>query len=271
MSNSDRGYIDCNRIGHIRDVDGNPLTSEQTQEPTKNHVSTNSNKKWIILFYVPNLMGYIRIILSFWGYRSAMLTQNNKALNMWIAASILDLFDGMAARRLDQCSQFGVLLDIIADNILRSIVWMSNIMGAGAEVNDSSGTKRCLWTAIIFLEWITMFSSQCKASRIRGHWKEVNQKEPPRWVQAVFENNFRTIPGILAIYGLFVAPMGTFVMQSDEVWPRTLLSENAVFTLVVISYVGRILSAFVELWICFDFMMDVVHNDDADRIAKRTT
>lgn len=266
--NTERGYIDSNRIGQIRDIDGNPLTSENTNNgPKKNHVSNSANKKWVILFYIPNLMGYIRIILSFWGYWSAIQKQNNKALNIWIAASVLDLFDGMAARKLDQCSQFGVLLDIIADNILRSVVWISNIMGA--EVDDASGTKRCLWTAVIFLEWITMFSSQCKTSRREGHWKDVAQKEPPQWVQAVFQNNFRTIPGILAIYGLFVAPMGTFVMQSDGVWPRQLLSERTLFVLVVISYVGRILSGFVELWICIDFMMDVVNNDSHDRKAKR--
>jgi phosphatidylglycerophosphate synthase len=259
MSNGE-GYIDCNRDGLIRDIDGNPLQNDNNSATaqTRNDEHTLESY-WRVLLYVPNLMGYLRVFLAFCGYQTAMQKQHNRALNMWISASVLDMFDGMAARRLNQCSQFGVVLDVIADNILRSIVWISIIVMIEEEHGDVSGIKRCIWTAIIFLEWITMFCSQMKASgRQHNHWKDMTQIQPPFWVQAVFKNNFHTLPGILAIYGLFIAPIGTYVMYADYVWPKQLLPEHAVSILVAISYVGRVLSASVELWICFDYSYDMI-------------
>jgi phosphatidylglycerophosphate synthase len=266
MSSSERGYIDCNRSGHIRDVDGNPLILQEnnhltaTSKPSPKSISVEESQ-WKVLFYIPNLMGYLRIILAFYGYQFAIQKQHNSALNAWIAASLLDLFDGIAARKLNQCSQFGILLDVIADNILRSIVWMSNITDA-EEFGDASGAKRCTWIAIIFLEWITMACSQCKTNQGQySHWKDMRQNDPPFWVQAVFKNNFRTIPGILAIYGLFVAPLGTYVVHADKIWPKQLLMDHTISVLVMISYVGRVLSAAVELWICVDYACDVINHE----------
>lgn len=37
------------------------------------------------------------------------------ALTMYLLSFVLDLFDGMAARRFDQCSEFGGLLDMVTD------------------------------------------------------------------------------------------------------------------------------------------------------------
>ena len=271
MSSIQKGYIDCDRTGQISDVDGNPLVAEPTTNRSRSrsfNSLTVTNSQWKIIFYIPNLMGYLRIFLAFHGYRRAIRNQqHNIALNMWIAASILDLFDGIAARKLNQCSQFGMLLDIIADNILRSIMWISCIRIEGKyQRNDDihSDVMSCIWTATVFLEWITMFCSQMNAARSEnGHWKDMTQNsEPPFWVQAVFRNNFRTFLGVLTIYGLFVAPMGTYVMYADEsIWPRQLLSERGVHILVAISYIGRILSGSVELWICFDYARYVINHD----------
>lgn len=259
----EKGYIDSDRNGQIRDIDGNPLASERNGNSTTTtgrctRDTSTAQSYWEVFLYVPNLMGYLRIYLAFRGYRMAMQKRNNTALNTWIAASVLDLFDGMAARALNQCSQFGVLLDVAADNILRSIVWISVIM-IEQEHGDASGTKRCIWTAILFLEWVTMVCSQMRANRSQDrHWKDMSKDEPPYLVRTVFKNNFRTPPGILAIYGLFIAPLGTYVLHSDEVWPKQLLSDRDVFLLIVLSFVGRMLSAAVELWICFDYVRDVI-------------
>src|SRR5210317_1301395 len=121
-------------------------------------------------------MGYMRIILSFYGLKSAIQQQSSTALNTWVAASLLDLFDGMAAWRLNQCSKFGVLLDILADNILRTIIWIAAIFESLKSHDDDDETitaKVCLWTGAICLEWITMVCSQCnQAISERGHWKD---------------------------------------------------------------------------------------------------
>jgi phosphatidylglycerophosphate synthase len=232
--------------------------------------SSNENKRsaWPVTLWIPNLMGYTRIFLAFCGYRCAMKAQPNEALNLWIISSLLDLFDGMVARRLNLCSKFGVLLDIIADNILRSVAWISaiNELGKGTDT-DASILLRCLWAAVVFLEWITMFCSQNKAMISQNNnWKDVDQVPAPCWVQAVFKNNFRTIPGILAIYGLFVAPLGSYILYADESWPKVLLSDRVILAVVIISYVGRSLSALVELWVCFDYAWCIIQTDKNSKV-----
>lgn len=247
--------------------------------PTKDSPSSTT---WPVALYVPNILGYLRILLSFYG----LLLQRkrpHRALNVWIAAALLDLFDGIAARRLNQCSQFGILLDIVADNILRSIVWISTMMHTRSEVDGIV----CAGTVIICLEWITMVCTQSNQTNTQQkdesvHWKDVKRKSdetenknkspPPFWVAAVFKNNFRTPPGILAIYGLFVAPFGSFVWYADQIqqstWPYQLLSERIILILLKISYVGRLLSAMVELWLCCDYLNVVIARDSRWQASK---
>lgn len=232
---------------------------------------------WPVVLYIPNLLGYLRILLSFYGLKHALQQHPNKALNIWIVAAILDLFDGIAARMMNQCSQFGILLDIVADNILRSIVWISTMIES-SKSTTSGEIEICVWVAIICLEWITMFCSQSNEPNEKDkdqnvHWKDVKTKSepPPFWVQAVFKNNFRSPAGVLAMCGLFVAPLGSYIRCADRVnkstWPFQFLPEDAISILVKISYAGRLLSAIVELWICRNYLMKVIARD---AVSKQT-
>lgn len=70
-----------------------------------------------VLLYVPNLIGYLRVICTVLSLILMICFPH-----MWITAIILyvssfvgDLFDGMAARKFDQCSLFGGLLDMVTD------------------------------------------------------------------------------------------------------------------------------------------------------------
>lgn len=70
-----------------------------------------------VLLYVPNLIGYLRVICTV-----LSITLMICFPQMWITAIILyvssfvgDLFDGMAARKFNQCSLFGGLLDMVTD------------------------------------------------------------------------------------------------------------------------------------------------------------
>ena len=274
-------------------------------DPTQSHRHANRDDSstirrtlsdWPVALYVPNLLGYLRILLSFHGMKHSIELHFNKALNTWIAASVLDLIDGIAARKLNQCSQFGILLDIIADNILRTVVWISCVILVISNRHDdgssssggSSVSVICAWTIIICLEWITMFCSQCDQASRKGevqigrHWKDVKRKgnetmsHPPFWVQAVFNNNFRSPSGILAIYGLFVAPLGSYVWNASNVsttnnettWPTKLFSEQVIMILIATSYVGRTLSAAVELWLCWRYLSNIIARDSYGRKRK---
>lgn len=70
-----------------------------------------------VLLYIPNLIGYLRVICTMLSLILMICFPQ-----MWITAIILyvssfvgDLFDGMAARKFDQCSLFGGLLDMVTD------------------------------------------------------------------------------------------------------------------------------------------------------------
>jgi phosphatidylglycerophosphate synthase len=275
------------RVSVVGRIDpSHPTASHQraSSDDISNNFGSRTPSNWPLILYIPNLLGYIRILLAFHGMKHSIQLQFNKALNTWIAASLLDLIDGIAARKLNQCSQFGILLDIIADNILRTVVWISCmiLLISSTRNEDASANAIVVWTAIICLEWITMFCSQQhqsnrpgEARSSRDHWKDVKRKgntattssNPPFWVQAVFHNNFRSPFGMLAIYGLFVGPLGSYVWYasdastSNATWPTQLLSEQMISILIAIAYIGRTLSAAVELWLCWQYLSGVIARD----------
>lgn len=277
--------------GHVID-DGTIIAdhTERETETTSSDLSTPSHppqddtdlitsntSSWPILLYVPNLMGYLRIILSVYGLVLAIQQQAAMALNTWIAASLLDLFDGIAARRLNQCSKFGVLLDILADNILRTIIWISATIESLKHDDESVTLTVCCWTSVICLEWVTMVCSQCsQANSESGHWKDFQRgRKAPVWIEAVFKNNFRSIPGFTAIFGLFVAPFGSYVWAADRLtkttWPWKVLleSEDAALLLIRSAYVGRFLCVVVECWLCWEYISGLIHHDALQCKKKR--
>ena len=97
----------------------------------------NIMKNVKVLFYVPNLLCYMRMYLSF--YALFIIQQQQQVINrnqdkyfsscklyiiLICVAIFTDFLDGYFARCLNQCSNIGIFLDVIADNILRSSLWM---------------------------------------------------------------------------------------------------------------------------------------------------
>lgn len=69
-----------------------------------------------ILFYVPNIIGYIRIaliLMCYYLYPKHYLI----GLFAYILSQILDWADGHTARLLNQCSTFGQNLDMLIDRV----------------------------------------------------------------------------------------------------------------------------------------------------------
>jgi len=69
-----------------------------------------------ILLYVPNLIGYTRVLLLCAAYYY-MLSDYKIAVALYGISGILDIFDGYAARYLNQCSKFGAVLDMLTDRV----------------------------------------------------------------------------------------------------------------------------------------------------------
>jgi CDP-diacylglycerol--inositol 3-phosphatidyltransferase len=77
---------------------------------------TNATPQQILL-YIPNLIGYLRILLTISSLSIMILLPSHwfLATLLYIASFVGDLFDGMAARKLGQTSTFGGLMDMVTD------------------------------------------------------------------------------------------------------------------------------------------------------------
>ncbi|KAG7810751.1 hypothetical protein KL921_002379 [Ogataea angusta] len=68
-----------------------------------------------IFRFIPNIIGYVRVLTLI---ASLFTMQNHPKFTMWVLYStscLLDAFDGYAARKLDQSTTFGAVLDMVTD------------------------------------------------------------------------------------------------------------------------------------------------------------
>jgi len=171
------------------------------------------------------------------------------AVFFWVVSAILDLFDGYFARKLDQCSSFGIVLDIAADNILRTVVWLAAAIQEPASYSLAAAV-------LISLEWTTMVCTQLHAVLSESHWKQ-SRGNDPWFVKKVFSNNFKTLYGGFCIYGLFAAsifayathyPMFADLIPFFHYWKYA-------------AYCGRFCTAVAELWLCKSYLSLLVEKD----------
>ena len=166
---------------------------------------------------------------------------------LWVFSALLDLFDGMLARKLNQTSVLGIYLDIAADNFLRTCVWV-------AASNEST---LMLVSFVISIEWVTMVCTQLHAAKAEAHWKDQRQHDP--WIiREVFRNNFKSPLGMLSIYGLFASNMFLYGSQ------HPVLYENIPFFAFwqYSAYTGRVITIGCELYLTVEFLSHVAAQDE---------
>lgn len=64
--------------------------------------------------YIPNLIGYSRVALMFLAY-TVYLTHPIVYVLAYATSQFLDMFDGWAARKYNQATKFGAMLDMVTD------------------------------------------------------------------------------------------------------------------------------------------------------------
>ena len=207
-----------------------------------------------VALYLPNILGYARILLAFWGLYKSFFDPVEAVL-LFILSASLDLFDGILARALNQTSAFGVLVDIAADNILRTCGWM-----AAALDPEASPSLKLVSAGVICLEWITMLSTQLHANISQQHWKAQRENDPIL-VRALFANGFKNPIGALSMYGLFSSYLWAYGAHHAQLYERIPMYELLQYT----AYIGRVLSIFVELYMVKSYLSLVI-----DRDAKTT-
>ncbi len=75
----------------------------------------------MVFLYIPNIIGYFRFIFLF----IILFTYENYPILTVIfygMSQLLDMFDGMAARKFNQCSNFGAVLDMVCDRASNAVL-----------------------------------------------------------------------------------------------------------------------------------------------------
>ncbi|BFZ63266.1 phosphatidylinositol synthase 1 (CDP-alcohol phosphatidyltransferase1) [Saitoella coloradoensis] len=92
------------------------MSSKQT--PLRPNPKVNETPKDVFLF-IPNLIGYSRVLLA--GASLYYMPFHPKYCTwLYVVSCLLDAFDGMAARRFNQCTKFGAVLDMVTDRCTTS-------------------------------------------------------------------------------------------------------------------------------------------------------
>ncbi|XP_069136323.1 uncharacterized protein [Argopecten irradians] len=178
------------------------------------------------LFYIPNIIGYTRLFLV--AVSLGLYDFPVFFLFFYCIAAILDGFDGYAARKLNQVSTFGALLDVIVDLISRGILWCS-----------LSKWGYCVMVA----EWATFVATH----RVGSNWK-IPEEDFPVICRKVMEKGFKTPLGTYAITGLHVLPIWLYIRTTDFI-PGTLYLSPWIQSFVTLFLIGgRLLSFRVEIF-----------------------
>ncbi|KAJ8909022.1 hypothetical protein NDN08_005721 [Rhodosorus marinus] len=142
-----------------------------------------------VWLWVPNVIGYLRIVLVVLALSRYGI---ERKVGFWVCyglSFILDGFDGMAARRLNQTSEFGAFLDVTIDIASRGVL--------------SCQAYQVLGPLVLVLEGLVFTVNH----RLGKNWKIVVIENSPWVVREIFRNGFRTPLGALAISGLFLMPV----------------------------------------------------------------
>lgn len=88
---------------------------------------TDALRIWL---FVPNLIGYLRIICTLWSYAVAFHDPQT-CLVLYVVGFVLDAVDGHMARLLGQSTKFGAVLDMLIDRAATAgfVLMLSHLMG----------------------------------------------------------------------------------------------------------------------------------------------
>ncbi|GMI44156.1 hypothetical protein TrCOL_g3445 [Triparma columacea] len=136
---------------------GRSLTNRPTSNSGRSPSKPKSSKKaaktprsiYDVFFYVPQIVGYFRIVCTIWSLYLATKFKAGgdyyvQSIVLYMLSFIGDLFDGMAARKFDQSSKFGGVLDMVTDRcttagmlpacVMKNIVNVAQLMSASKDI-----------------------------------------------------------------------------------------------------------------------------------------
>ncbi|XP_064391599.1 CDP-diacylglycerol--inositol 3-phosphatidyltransferase-like [Halichondria panicea] len=107
-----------------------------------------------IFLFIPNLIGYARVVLGIISFYY-MPFDPIKASICYLLSGLLDAFDGWAARRFNQGTSFGAVLDMVTDRCATTCLLMTLCLFYPSWM--------LVWQCIVALDisshWIQMYSA----------------------------------------------------------------------------------------------------------------
>lgn len=102
------------------------------------------------MLFIPNLIGYFRVLaaLASFVFMSAFQDLWLIGVGLYLCNFVGDLFDGLLARKLDQCSTFGSVLDMLTDRC--STLGLFMILSAQSAADDAD-ERDFPWFRLMFL------------------------------------------------------------------------------------------------------------------------
>ena len=112
-----------------------------------------------VWLYVPNLIGYARIVTGVASFYYAFDAQRYMAaFGLYLLSYSLDALDGVAARRLGQTSRFGAVLDMVTDRVCTAA-----LLAALAHLYAGPGGHHfpflCLLALDVGAHWVQMVAA----------------------------------------------------------------------------------------------------------------
>ncbi|KAI8783114.1 uncharacterized protein LOC106056212 [Biomphalaria glabrata] len=179
-----------------------------------------------VLFYIPNVIGYVRILLAIGAF---LFYHDPTWFTILYTASIsLDGIDGYLARRLHQCSAFGAWFDVVIDLFTRGYLWCALFQGG---------------YLIACLEWMTFMSTHSRGE----HWK-IPRDNFPWLVKNVMADEFKTHLGFFTVGSLHLLPLWLYISNSQLLMNVLIFPEFIQTLILVVLLTGRLLCSMVEFF-----------------------
>jgi cardiolipin synthase (CMP-forming) len=179
------------------------------------------------MFQVPNMLTVLRILLvPVFAVAFVMPGEGWRltAFTVFVIAGISDFFDGFAARKLNQPSDFGRMLDPIADKILVGVALMMLVAeGSVAEFNLTPSLKSLLK----LVPALIILTREILVSGLREFLAGMSVSVP-----VTFLAKIKTTIQLIAIGAMILGPIADRFVPGAEALAYTALWVAAVLTML---------------------------------------
>jgi len=169
------------------------------------------------------------------------------------------LLDGYLARKWNQETRFGEWLDVVVDLFTRGLLWCRALPNFGFLIFG--------FEFLVFVSIQANSGGDANSSGSRGSWQE--RKRGLNWLAAItVSKGFKTIPGAIAIVGLWALPIWACVMTNGpetsflvtnmNFAPGTASSMEFLITAFLIT--SRIHCLHIELCILRNHILNLLEN-----------